>query len=81
VAGSRWKLNWQAPSFGHHTEDDADLERALVMDSLLDAKVVTDWAVVPGAPAEGVPFSKQADGRLKVGHYLTDGKIFEVWLQ
>lgn len=80
AADSRWKINWQAPSFGHHTDDVVDGERALVMQSLLDAQQVKDWAIVKGAPAAGVPFTKVGD-QLKVGHYLTDGQVYELWLK
>lgn len=80
AADSRWKLDWQAPSFGHHTDDVVDQERALVLKSLLDAQQLKDWAIVKGAPADGIPFTKVGD-QLKVGHYLTDGNVYELWLK
>jgi hypothetical protein len=81
VEGSRWKFTWPAPSFGHKAEDEVDAERALVLDSFRTANRLADWAVVDGAIDPAIPATRLADGRLKISHYVTDGRIFELWLK
>jgi hypothetical protein len=81
LAGSTvWKPKLQAPSFGHHTDDECDLERDLVMADLLASGQVRDWAIVQGHLTSPASVKQLADGSWMVGHYHTDGMVYEVWL-
>ncbi|MDB5096288.1 MAG: hypothetical protein JWM80_709 [Cyanobacteria bacterium RYN_339] len=75
-----WKPKLEAPSFGHRTDDDCDHERDLVMTDLLASGLVRDWAIVAGHLTSPANVKQLADGTWMVGHYHTDGRVYEVWL-
>lgn len=77
---SIFKPKLQLPSFGHQTDDDCDRERDLVMQDLLASGQVVSWRIVAGQLTSLATVKPQADGSLLVGHYHTDGQVYEVWL-
>jgi hypothetical protein len=75
-----WKWDWKTPGFGHEIDKAIDGERDMIMADLLASGLVTDWKAVDGV-RKGLPEKQLADGRLQLGEYTSDGKVYLVDLQ
>lgn len=66
-------------NFGHTSDRAIDGERDLILQSLLDAGVVSDWRAVKGEPLGQA--DKQPDGTYKLnGEWKTDGYVYDISL-
>jgi hypothetical protein len=74
-------FKWQAPNFGHATDDECDRERDLVMVDMLASGQVRAWSAVRGKLPESPVVKYQPDGSVQVSHYRSDGLVYEVWLE
>lgn len=73
-------LHLSAPGIGHLTDRRVDAERDMIMRDLLASGLVKDWAAVSGDRAPGLEGQVQANGKLNIRGYETDGRVYQVTL-
>lgn len=69
-----------APGIGHLTDRSVDAERDMIMRDLVASGQVKDWAAVSGDRAPGLEGQPQANGKLNIRGYETDGRVYTVRL-
>jgi hypothetical protein len=76
----RTGFHFSTPGFGHQVDRSVDAERDMIMRDMLASGRVQDWAAVTGQRPAGLEGTPQANGKLNIRGYETDGRVYTVSL-